>query len=155
MLVHRIVVIHVELHHRHDAAEGMDEGAEHADLVHPAQHDLGGILRGEDFQKQLVGFRILAHLLVEEFQRMGGDPHRFGMEGEIVLLRQMEDAEQIDRIAAEHVGARHIDAVIVDDEVVGFAESSCVPAPSATASAGSAPRPVSPAGPRALRRGWR
>ena len=56
MLVHRIVVIHVELHHRHDAAEGVNEGAEHADFVHPPQHDLGGVLRGQDFQEQLVGF---------------------------------------------------------------------------------------------------
>ncbi len=41
MLVHRVVVVHVELHHRHDAAEVGDEAAEHAGLVHPPQHDLG------------------------------------------------------------------------------------------------------------------
>ena len=38
MLVHREVVIHVELHHRHDAAEIRHEAAEHAGLVHLAQH---------------------------------------------------------------------------------------------------------------------
>ena len=51
MLVHRVVVIHVELHHRDDAAEGAHEMAEHAGLVHAAQHGLGVVLRGEDFQE--------------------------------------------------------------------------------------------------------
>ena len=59
MLVHRVVVIHVELHHRHDLAEGADEMAEHAGLVHPPQHDLG-IVRGQDLHEQPVGFRIFA-----------------------------------------------------------------------------------------------
>jgi hypothetical protein len=35
MLVHGVVVVHVELHHRDDAAEGRHELAEDAGLVHP------------------------------------------------------------------------------------------------------------------------
>ena len=57
MLVHRIVVVHVELHHRHDLAEGADEMTEHAGLVHPPQHDLG-IVRRQDLHEQPVGFGI-------------------------------------------------------------------------------------------------
>ena len=41
MLVDRIMVVHVELHLRDDAAEVGNEAAEHAGLVHPAQHQLG------------------------------------------------------------------------------------------------------------------
>jgi hypothetical protein len=41
MLVDRIVVIHVELHHRDDLAELRDEAAEHAGLVHPPQDQFG------------------------------------------------------------------------------------------------------------------
>ncbi|MGX1317974.1 hypothetical protein AB7M17_001427 [Bradyrhizobium sp. USDA 377] len=44
--------------------------------------------------------------------------HRIRMEGEVVLLRQAEDADQIDRIVLEHVGRGDVDAVVVDDEVV-------------------------------------
>ena len=44
MLVHRVVVVHVELHHRDDAAEGGHEAAEHAGLVHAPQHGLGVVL---------------------------------------------------------------------------------------------------------------
>ena len=37
MLVHRVVVIHVELHHRHDLAEFRNEAAQYARLIHHAQ----------------------------------------------------------------------------------------------------------------------
>ena len=118
MLVDRVVVIHVELHHRHDAAERMYEGAEHAGFVHAAQHDFGRVRRGQDLQEQPVGFRVLAHVLVDQLERTRGGAHRFRVKFEIVLLRQPEQAEKIDRIAPEHVGARNIDAVVIDDEIV-------------------------------------
>ena len=41
MLIDRIMVIHVELHLRDDAAEVGNEATEHSGLVHPAKHDLG------------------------------------------------------------------------------------------------------------------
>ena len=68
VFVHRIVVVHVELHHRHDLAEGANEMAEHAGLVHAPQHDLRAV-RGQDFHEQPVGFRILTQLGVDEPQR--------------------------------------------------------------------------------------
>ena len=52
VLVHRVVVVHVELHHRDDLAEGRHEAAEHAGLVHPPQHGLRVVLRGEDVEEQ-------------------------------------------------------------------------------------------------------
>ena len=70
MLVDRVVVIHVELHHRHDAAEGAHELAEHAGLVHAAEHGLGVVLRGEDLEEQAVGLLVLAQFVVDEVQRV-------------------------------------------------------------------------------------
>ena len=72
MLVHRIMVVHVELHHRHDAAKCAHEFAEHAGLVHAAKHGFGLVLRGQNFQKQAVGFLVVAHLGVDQLQRAGG-----------------------------------------------------------------------------------
>jgi hypothetical protein len=40
------------------------------------------------------------------------------MEGEVVLLCQPEDPDQIDRVVLEDVGCGEIDAVVVDDEIV-------------------------------------
>ena len=106
MLVHRVVVVHVELHHRDDAAEGGHELAEHAGLVHPAQHGLGVVLRGEDLEEQAVGLLVLAQLGVDQLERAGGDVHRVGVKRQIVFLRQVEDADQVDRIALEHLRRR-------------------------------------------------
>ena len=103
VLVHRVVVIHVELHHRDDLAEGRHEAAEHAGLVHPPQHGFRVVLGGEDFQEQPVGFLVLAQFGVDQLERARDRAHGVGVEREIVLLRQMEDADQVDRIALEHV----------------------------------------------------
>ena len=124
MLVHRIVVIHVELHHRHDAAEGAHELAEHAGLVHAPEHGLRRGLRGQDVEEQPVRLRVPAHLGVDQLERAGGGAHRFGMEREIVLLREVKQPDQIDRIAPEDVGAGDVDAVVVDGEVVGLAQGA-------------------------------
>ena len=117
MLVHRVVVVHVELHHRHDLAEGADEMAEHAGLVHPPQHDLG-VVRGQDFHEQPVGFRILAQLNADQLQRARHAAHRVGVKGEIVLLGQPENPDQIDRVVLEDIRRRQVDAVVVDNKIV-------------------------------------
>jgi hypothetical protein len=60
VLVHRVVVVHVELHHRDDLAEIRHEAAEHAGLVHAAQDALGFAVRGQDFEEQAVGLPVVA-----------------------------------------------------------------------------------------------
>ena len=66
VLVHRVVVVHVELHHRHDFAEGRHEAAEHAGLVHAPQHGLGIVLRRQDLEEQRVGFGVVAKIGVDQ-----------------------------------------------------------------------------------------
>ena len=117
VLVHRIVVVHVELHHRDDAAEGAHEAPEHADLVHPPQHHLGAVA-GEDLEEQVVRDLVLAQLLIDQLERALRGAHRFRMEGEIVLLGETEDADEVDGVAAEGVRIRDVDAIVVDDEIL-------------------------------------
>ena len=45
MLIDRVVMIHVELHERDDAAEFRDEAPENAGFVHEPQHDFGLVAR--------------------------------------------------------------------------------------------------------------
>ena len=78
------------------------------------------VLRGQDFEEQPVRLLVVAHFWIDQLERAGRGAHRVGMESEIVLLRQMEQADQIDRIAPEHVGRGDVDAVVVDDEIVGL-----------------------------------
>ena len=59
MLVHRIMVIHVELHQPHGMAEFRNEAAQHARLVHQAQRPFRIVARGQHFQEDAVGFGIV------------------------------------------------------------------------------------------------
>ena len=122
VLVHRIVMIHVELHHRHNASERADELTEDAGLVHAAQHRFGLVLGGQDLQEQTIGLLVFAYIGIDQLEGAGGGTHRFRVNCEIVLLRQMEQPDQIDRIAFEYVGAGHIDAIVLDLEIVGLTE---------------------------------
>ena len=94
MLVHRIMVVHIELHHCHDAAKCVYEFAEHAGFVHTAKHGFGLVFRGQNFQEQAVGFFVVAHLGVNQLQRAARGAHRFGMDRQIVLLRQVKQSDR-------------------------------------------------------------
>ncbi len=124
MLVHRVVMVHVELHHRHDAAEIGDEAAEDAGLVHAPEHDLRRVGRGEDRQEELVGRGILAELVVDELQRPGQQADGVGVEGKVVAVRQPEHADEIDRVAGEGALVGDRDAVVVDLEIGALLEAA-------------------------------
>ena len=117
MLVHGIVMVHVELHHRDDLAKGADELTEHPGLVHAPQHDFG-VVRSQDFHEQPVGFRVFAQLAVNEPERARHRAHRVGVKRQIVLLRESENPDQIDRVVPEDVRRGQVNAVVVNDEIV-------------------------------------
>ena len=125
VLVDRVVMIHVELHHRHDLAEGANEMAEHAGLVHAPQHDFR-VVRRQDLHEQPVGLGVFAKLRVDQLQRPRHRAHRVRVKGEIVLLCQPKNPDQVDRILLEHVGCGEIDTVVVDDEIVAVGYPAAV-----------------------------
>ena len=119
MLVDRVMVIHRELHHADHAAEVGNEASEHPGFVHAPERRLGRAARGQDFQKQPVGFRIGAQLGVDPLQRLRDEPRRVGMDIEARTVGDPIETDQIDRIALEGVGADDVDAVVLDLEVGG------------------------------------
>ena len=96
MLVHRVVVVHVELHHRHDLAEVGNEAAEHAGFVHAPQRRLRVHLRAQDLEEDAIGFRIVPQLVVDQPQRAAQQPHRVRMEEGARPLGLGEEADQVD-----------------------------------------------------------
>ena len=130
MLVDRVVVVHVELHHRDDAAEIGDEAPEHAGLVHQPQHHLRRVARGQDVHEQAVRLGVVAERRADEPKRARREPARIRVDGEVVPVGEPEQADQVHRIALERALARKVDAVVVDDEVVGF-EPAAAAAPEA------------------------
>ena len=117
VLVHRVVMIHVELHHRDDLAEGRDEAAQHAGLVHLAQQRFRPVARGDDGQKQPVRLLVGAQLLVDQLERIRQQVPGIGMDVEVVVVSQLEDAQQVDRIALEDLFVGNVDAAVIVDEV--------------------------------------
>jgi hypothetical protein len=101
-----------------DLAEGADEVAEHAGLVHAPQHGLGGVREVRISMNSRLASGFSRSCVLISFERARHRAHRVGMEGEVVLLREPEDPDQIDRIVLEDVGRGEVDAVVVDDEIV-------------------------------------
>ena len=80
VLVDRVVVVHVELHHRDDAAELGDEAAEHAGLVHAPQRRLGVALPSQQLEEDAVGLGVVAQLVVDQAQRAAQQADGVGMQ---------------------------------------------------------------------------
>ena len=83
VLVHRVVVVHVELHHRDDAAELGDEGAEHADLVHQPERPLGVVVAEQQVEEDAVGLRVGAQPVVDQVEVRGDQPQRVGVDRDV------------------------------------------------------------------------
>ena len=119
VLIHRIVVIHVELHHRDDPPEVRNEAAEHARLVHPPQHQRRSAPRGQHGQEQAVGLFVLANLVGDQRQGARHAFQRVRVELQIVDVGDVEKPDDVDRIALEDVRIGQRDAAAVLDEIHG------------------------------------
>ena len=106
VLVHRIVVVHVELHLRVDLAEIGHELSEHPCLVHPPQHGFGIVAPCQQFEEQRVGARVFLHIGADQMRVAISLAHGFGMDLEPVGLGNLEYLDQPHRILAEPVVSR-------------------------------------------------
>ena len=68
VLIDRVMMIHVELHHRDDTTELGHEPAEYASFVHVPERYFRITLRGKQRQKNLVGFGIVPEIIVDQPQ---------------------------------------------------------------------------------------
>ena len=106
MLVHRIMMVHVELHLRHDAAEIGDEPTEHGGLVHPAQHRFRVARAGQHIHEGGIGARVLAHLGGNQASVAAGRAHRARMNLQPMPVGHGENLDQADRIGLEEIITR-------------------------------------------------
>ena len=117
MLVDGIMMVHVELHLRDDAAEVGNEAAEHAGLVHPPKHRFRVIDRGQHFEEQ-AHWRALSRRTFRSISTAsrGRRAHRRGMDLELLARSQREQLEQSHRVLAEIIVGRDGDPAAVEDE---------------------------------------
>lgn len=112
MFVHRVVVVDVELHHGHDALELGDEGAEHAQLVHPAQRPFGIAVAQQRVEEDPVRLAVVLHLLVDQMQVGRDQPHGARMDQEARAQRLLEDAQEVQLVGEEGLGIEHVDPAV-------------------------------------------
>ena len=118
MFVHRIMVIHIELHLRHDAAEIGNEAPENGRFVHPAQHGFG-ITRGcEHIHEGRIGARVLAHLGGDQPGVAAGRADRAGVDGQAMAVGNGEDFQEPDRIDLKKIIAGQRQPTAFQDEAV-------------------------------------
>ena len=123
MLVHRIMVVHIELHLRDDAAEIGHEAAEDARLVHPAQHQFGIAGRRQHIEEEGVGARIAA-VPVDQLGIALGRAHRERVNLDAVQVGELEDLDQPHRVFGEIVVAGQREASAIEDEAVQLARTA-------------------------------
>ena len=101
VLVHRIGVVHVVLHLRHDPAERRNQAAEHTGLVHPPERDIGRPGRGQHVQEQFGGFRPAVEAEVDPAQVPRHLPERRRVDVQFVALRLVEQPQHGGRVLGE------------------------------------------------------
>ena len=96
-------MIHVELHLADDPAELGDEAAEHARLVHQAERALD-VARFRQHAKECADrLGVAAQLRGDQVERSAGGGEGVGVKVEIALVGDLEQPDQICRIAFEHL----------------------------------------------------
>ncbi len=103
VFVDGVVVIHVELHHRHDAPEFGDEAAQYAGFVHGAKRGFRRVFRGQEFEKELIGLAVRPEGIVDQLQVQADDAQGLRVQKKVVALGLDEEADQVERVFLEDV----------------------------------------------------
>ena len=117
MLVHRVMVIHVELHQRDDAAEFRHEAAHDAGFVHAPERAFGIAARTEDVEKQPVGLFVIAQIVVDQIELARHAAQCRRVDVQALRIGDMEEPDEVDRVFAEQAGARGKPPVL-DEEII-------------------------------------
>ena len=114
MLIHRIVVVHVELHQRDDALKLGDKGAENAGLVHPSQRPFRIAAFCQQPHEYAVRFRITPQLVVDKVQFAHDDAVGVGMNQGAGSQTFLKEPQNVDRILVEPAFVADIHAPVAD-----------------------------------------
>jgi len=104
VLVHRVAVIHVELHQGADRLELGDEGRQHAQFVHAAQRAFGVAVFHQQVEKQLLCLRVVAQAVVDEVDVGGHQAHRVGVDQEPGAQPLLEQPQEVQPVGQELAG---------------------------------------------------
>ena len=123
MFIDGVVMVHIELHLRDDAAEIGHEAPEHARLVHPAQHGFGVARRREHVEEQRIGARIGTDVVSKLcIARRGA--HRLRVDFQAVPVGERENLDQPDGVGRKKIVRRQRQPPAVEHEPVELARAA-------------------------------
>jgi hypothetical protein len=114
VLVHRVAVVHVELHHRDDGGEFGDEGRQHAQLVHPPQRPFGVAVLEQQVEEDAAGLGVPTHRVVDHVEPRLHLAHGVGVDQVAGPQRFLEEPQDIQLVGEERLCLRDGDAVLLD-----------------------------------------
>ena len=121
MLVHREVMIHVELHHRHDASEVRNKAAQNAGFVHAPQRGLRVLRRAKHFQEDAIGFLVVAQRSSISRSDRRNNRTAFGWKNESVCSALAKNRIRLTGSRSKTPRVGDIEPAIVDAKVGGDA----------------------------------
>ena len=118
VFVHRVMVVHVILHLRHDTAEIRNKAPEDTGLVHPPEHGFRITRRSEHLKEQRIGGLVAPHAFVDQLRIAGGGTHGERVDGQPLAVGQREDLQQVHRISLEEFIIGHADLAAPQGEAL-------------------------------------
>ena len=114
VFIDRVVMIIVELHHRHDRLEFGQEGRQHAKLVHPPKRAFRVAVLQQQVKEDARRLAILAHLVVDQIEIGRDSPHRIGVDQVAGPQRLFEDPQQVQLVGEERLFIGNGDPSVLD-----------------------------------------
>ena len=114
VLINSVAVIHIELHHCDDRLKFGDERGKHPKLVHSAQRAFGVVVFEKQVEKDALGLRGAAQIIIDQWNVGGQNPHRVGMDQSTRAQCFFKDTQHIHGRFNEYLWVRHRDAVLLN-----------------------------------------
>ena len=112
VLVHRVVVVHVELHHRHDGLEFRNKCREHAEFVHAPERSLGVPVFKKRIEENPVCFGRPAHFVVNQVEVRRDQPHCVRMDQVARAQRFFEYPQQVKLVRQKGALIGNVKAIV-------------------------------------------
>ena len=105
MFVDGIVMVHVELHHRHDWFEFWDEFRQNAQFVHAPQGPSGIAMFEQEVKKNTPCSFVVAHRVIDKIEVGCDQPHCIGVDQQSGAQPLFKQAQQIEFVGEKIVSS--------------------------------------------------
>ena len=114
MFIDRVVVIHIELHHRDDRCEFGNEGCQNTQFIHPPQGPFGVAVFQHQIKKDAARLFVLAHFVINLIKVCRNQAHGIWVQQGPCPQRLFKDTQDVQFIRKERCFVGDGQAVLLD-----------------------------------------